>query len=735
MSENQIFLDESTENIPPEGFTVVKTEVEFLRSDGSKNLWISGQVCNYARVVYQARGIKVTEVISPRARLRLLLGNTADTVPSSVLSRSLEILDSAKPKTLAELLFHLTRDEFWIQDVSLEHAARFLTIELDGNLVDLAERQRQIWLTGTGKSELTKVYQNAFTERENFLHDWLTDKSTRKRMGEFPLRLPEKTAVALGDDVARRLRENADQAIIDFPKQTVNKDVYAKAIVEYFSVNVMRLTADIIARVSALLTSAQRVRLEQLLLPPDIGPVAIDADFQTALKWAVEKYLPFRASRWDTESCAEADAMAESFADWLLENYPKLTNLDRETSPINLRAFYTVKKLLKQGYWVLWTVVDGLNYENHQKLLQMLGEKSTKLRVAENSPVFAVLPTITEKAKYGLTTGKFPSENTNRNWDVKNNFRTLFPTGVYAGSDGKNKLLEGLKQDEPTVCYWNFLELDECYHNSINRVFLRNDINAVLDKLARNINQLVSMAKNMNRVAVVICSDHGQMINDCRRVEIDLTDKHAHGRTALASLNDAFLFANASFVKTNNGETVELNPTSFRLSEPTTIALGSTYFVDLKATEHQGAIGVHGGLFPEEAVIGLAVLMREPSHKKISASANGSGESGKRGTIKLGIDNPNPAPVNPLILTIEGIEIAEQGELLLAKVPALSKLDFDMVIEKFPAASDGEEFVINGVLHYEFDDGTTDQCPVSGKLTCKSLYTSKNPSLLDRFKK
>lgn len=736
MPERQIFLDQSKENNPSEGFTIVETEIEFLQSDGAERLWARGQVCEYVRAVYQARKIKVSEVVSPRSRLRALIGDVAESINASLLSRLLQILDGDEnPKNLSDLLFHLTRDEFWAQGVAIEHAARFLTLELDEDLIDLAERQRHIWLAESQKSNLNKIYRNSFPERENSLREWLFDEKLRKSLGEFPLHLSEKNAAILSEEIGRRMRSTNGTAINDFPTATVNKDIYAKAAVEYFSVHTTRLSSDVIAKISPLLSASDRTRLERLIPIPDLLPLASDADFATALKWATEKYLPFRAVQADLKNCADADRLAESFTDWILGNYPKLTALDRETSPINLRTFYTVKKLLGEGYWVLWTVIDGLNYENHQKLLQLLGEKSSNLRIAENSPVVAVLPTITERAKYGLTTGRFPQESVNRNWNHRGNFLANFPDGVYTGDTGTAKITEGLKRETPTVCYWNYMAIDKCYHEQTDVTFLKYEVDGLLQGIAGKINHLVSTAKDINRVAVVICSDHGQVINNCRKFDVDLTDEHAHGRTILHNHEKTFNSPNLPYVKTNNGETVELNPTSFRLGEPTTVALGSTYFVDLRANNETGAIGVHGGLYPEEVVVGLAVMMRQPSHKKISATASGTGESGKAGTIKLEIDNPNLAPVNALSLIIEGIEVSKHGELLLSKIPALNKSDFELSLEKFPAATDGEEFEVEGILHFEFDDGTLEQCAVTGKLVCKSLYTAKNPSLLDRFKK
>ena len=726
----QVFLDESAENAPPTDVTVVETEIEFLRYDGAELLWVRGKVCDYVRLVYQTRKFKITEVVSPRSRIKFLPKNVMDKISPSLLKRLLEIHERENPQTAAELLFHLTRDEFWTSPVSLEHAARFLTIEFEPELFEIAEIQRQIWAADSDRI-LGEIYDRKFDAREEFLRKWLLDDETRKQFGEFPLHLSEKHAALLGDEIGRDLRQTNGVAISKFPKQTPNKKIYARVVLDYFSQNTIRLSADLIARVSGLLTATERAQLERLLPQTALQPLDASADVETALRWATDEYLPFRTAQNQNGKCDEADALADSFAEWILENYPKLANTDREIAPINLRTFYTVKKLWEQNYWVLWVVVDGLSYPNHQKLLQMLGGKLSDLRVAENSPVLAVLPTITEKAKYGLTSGKFPSENVERDFEPKNNFLANFPGGVYAGNDGMTKLAEGLKCGTPTVCYWNFTKIDKCFHDQTDLTFLNYDVNAQLQGLADKINHLVLTANEKNRVAVVICSDHGQMSGECRQLNVDLDGKYAHGRTILEGVSKTFGFANSAFVKTNNGETVDLNPTSFRLSEPTTIALGSTYFADLKA----GKLGVHGGLYPEEVVIGLAVLMRQPSRKPLTATLNGSGETGTSGKVVLTIDNPNSLVINPLSVKVENLEIGNQGDLLLAKVAAQQSASFQIPIEKFPVARDGEEFQVNGTLLYEFEDGTHEECTVSGKLICKSLYSSKNPSLLNRFKK
>ena len=110
MLRPQIFLDESNENPPLADSVVVETEIEFLQHDGAEKLWARGQICDYVHAVYRVRQINVIEVVSPRACLQSLLGTAADIINPSLLVRLIEILDRENPKSVAELLFHLTNE-------------------------------------------------------------------------------------------------------------------------------------------------------------------------------------------------------------------------------------------------------------------------------------------------------------------------------------------------------------------------------------------------------------------------------------------------------------------------------------------------------------------------------------------------------------------------------------------------------------------------------------------------
>jgi hypothetical protein len=711
----------------------VKSEVEFVRKDGAEKLWASGQVCSYVRSVYEGRKQAIEEMVSPRQKLRIVAGSVVDQLSPEVVSRSIEILELHNARTLSELLRGLSNDDLWTSETSAEHAARYLALEVNKDLAPLADAQRRIWSKGKHVEPLSRFYRSPIEERFDLLREWFFDNSLRSDLGEFPVKLVGKNAEIIGSELGRLLRSSKGQICREFPTATPNKEIYAKAIVEYFSHNPTRLTADVLAIVSALLSTDDRNQLESLLPQSDISSVTPSHSVTQVLSWATEKYLPFRLSQANQNNCTESERLAESFAEWILHSYPELTSFERDESPINIRTFYTVKRLAEE-FWVLWVVVDGLSFLNHQELIRLITNKSTNLRASENLPLIAVLPTITEKAKYGLTTGLFPQENTSLNWDTKANFLAAFPNGVYAGNNGMTELAAGLRSETPTVCYWNYTKIDKCHHERIQLSFLKHEVDACLRSLAGHINQIVSTARDINKVAVVICSDHGQIVTPCSRIDKNPTSARVHGRTILIS-GRSFPYPDSPFYKGEDSETVELNPTSFRLSEPTTVALRSTYFVDRTATESEGAIGVHGGLYPEEVVVGMAVLQRRPTYKPITAVISGEGESGKAGFIRLMIDNPNSLILNPLSVFIDGLEVEKQGELLIAKVAPVETVEFEIPVTAFPQPTSGDDFEIQGKLIFEFGDGTKESCELTGKLRCRSLYKAKNPSLLDRFKK
>src|SRR5437868_4395438 len=113
----EIVLDPSQENVVPEQFSVVDTEIEFLRLDGTEErLWIRGEyLCRWVNDLYRARGshpnVMVKELRSPRMKLRALIGAGAEELNRNASERILEILDHAPGLSLDQVLTRITGND------------------------------------------------------------------------------------------------------------------------------------------------------------------------------------------------------------------------------------------------------------------------------------------------------------------------------------------------------------------------------------------------------------------------------------------------------------------------------------------------------------------------------------------------------------------------------------------------------------------------------------------------
>lgn len=738
----EIILDRSKENDVYPGYSIIETDLDFLRSEANltEKIWVRGNfMCDWVKTVYRIRKIndlKITELISPYQQIRNIIGVELDSLDSDLLRNILKIINTEKVEQLNELLRFLTTKDFWIEDPSVQHAAEWLMMEIDPKLTKLAEQIQLSWSKQVKDTVLKKVYEYSIDRREEYLINWLFEDELKNILGVFPIKLEKKFEHLLYEKIGKRLRSSNGKAVLEFPQDTKNKSIYAKAILEYFSNNVKDFTINYLSHISLLLNTNQRNELQNLLNFSKIEPLSINATHEEAFEWATLSYLPFRDYELSkpTNDQTEADELALSFVNWTLEKYPELTSYPSENSPINIKTRHIAEEFSKT-HWVLWVVVDGLNYLDHHKLLKLLGEKAN-LRISRDETVLAVLPTITKRAKYGLTVGKFAYQEEEIKEQVfKKVFIKAFPDGVYAGDTGFSILESGLQSETPKVCYWNFTEIDKLFHKNVDLRSARHDVDSALEALAKKINDLVNSSYDPKLVAVVVCSDHGQMLRECKKLNVSSKSTHTytHGRTALGSFDSSDEKLSEDFLISENLETVSLNPKSFRLYEPTTVVYKLGYLAEDKK-KTKGGIGFHGGLFPEETVLGLSVLLRNTNLQPITAKVFGQGESGKSGKITITIDNPNSASINLITIIINGIEISEQSELFQSHIPKHQNKQFEFSINIFPEPQLNDEFIISGKLYYEFEDGVTETCDITGKLICRTLYSSKGPNLSSRFK-
>lgn len=737
----EFILDPSGENKIREGYSCVDTEVGLLLGDnGQERLWVRGEnLCRWVLSLCRNRGLKegvnYLVLTSPRDKLRPLVGDRVNELDPDTILKVSGLLDQDPHLSIAGLLSRLTSNDQWLEPISSKQAAKYLLCNFDSRLEVLVDIQRKHWIERCDDAALKQVYEKPITERRELARSWLRAGNNFAGLGAFPIELDGEVANLVTEEWGKLLRETHGKAIDELSIDNPNATLIAKVAYEYFSQHNKFLTPRTLYRVSPLLKSSERVKLERLMPRERPQPLSPEATVKTALEWAAKHYLPYR--QWQMRAVPADEPFAQelgtSFSEWVLRNYPKLTTMSREESQLNVRCKYLIQDLLIQRI-LIWVVVDGLNFLNHQHLLRLLAQSEAELHLEQSFLLMAILPTITEKAKFSLTTGRFPRENDKGEWNAQNVFFEMFPTGKYAGKTQLSHLHEYLADDSTRLCYWNMTAVDECYHEQTDPIAIYQNIDAQLGALAANISDLVLRAANPDRISVAISTDHGQMIGPCRQLHLPRRNIRAHGRTATESLLGLEAETSQAYVKNADQTMVELNPIRFQLDEPTTLALGDYYFGGWTTDSKGRAWGVHGGLFPEEVLVGFSVLSRRPQRMPVTGQIGGEGEVGRAGTLRLVVDNPNRAPLSLVSLKIPAIEGYHDARPLHQAVGPLDSETAEITVQKFPSPSIDDNLPVRGTLFYEFEDGVTHECEVRGIIRCKQLYTGKRPSLRDRFK-
>lgn len=739
----RVILDPSRENEVQPGYVCVETEVEFLHQEESGNihLWIRGEnLCRWVSDVCRVRGLAEGEhyktIPSPRLRLQRVLGAKSYELSGAMVGRVIAQLNTHGDIRLSELITRLTEDSFWTQPCSRTHAARWLLTRFNQELLPLVEAQQERWAEECPESQLKSLYKTAVNEREGALRSWLLSDEA-SALGLFPLQVDDYGAQILKEEWGKLLRSSRGAAIERLSPLNPNASHIAQAAYDYFIQHPEELTDEIVTRLCLHLPMPQRGQLEEATPKPCPPPLATEDAVGDVLIWAVDKYLPYR--RWQVntgnkEAEVNVAELSKSFAEWVLHNYPRLSMASRESSHLNVRVKYEIDRLLVDSP-VLWIVVDGLNHVNHRRLLRLLAQSEATLEIEEDHILLAILPTVTEHAKFSLTTGLFPGENVTPRRHIKDIYTSTFSRGTYA-SARIGDLHTALSQEDFRLCYWNMMDVDECYHQQTDPRAAERNIEARLHALAQNISDLVLRSPHKDELAVVICTDHGQMIGHCVKSKSAQTAPNVHGRTFYGELpGNVESTVGEAYRKSSDDSLVTLNPTRFRLSAPVTVPLDNTYFGGWREDAQGKAWGVHGGLYPEEVVVGFTILKRKPVRLPVTATIKGTGEALKPGAFSITVDNPNPAPIIQMMLVLEAVEECKHGLSLPGGINAASCATTTVEIVRFPAPTTDVISEVKGTLIYEFEDGVPHRCEITGTLTSKQIYSTQRPSLRDRFKR
>ena len=748
-----VTLDPTNAYQVPEGYLAIASELEWLKYFHIKEVtepqhyWISGSyLCNFTRKCLELHNLSdtiVTEKQEPTIFLQSLIKNNSINLAQwqyeplknylYTLCDRLSYYQISKPQAdpIVQLLADITgNQQVWIDSPSINHLAQWLLINVHEDFHPFEKYWQQVVTQSINNLKLAAAYGTE--NKQELLRSWIGLSSITKiaqDFGEFPLGLPAQIVKELNNYWQQKILESEgkilDNIPLDLPHIQQITNIAYKLSVKHPEM----IVSDRIDRLPY--SVSQRHKLLNLL-PPHL-PEALDlnASVAEAINWATEQYLPFR--QWELTVARksinerESDHLGESFAHWLYQQYPNLKTQSVADSPLNYSTAHLVAQLAKRNP-VLWVVVDGLGWLDHQELLQYLTEdnslKHTLKIEKELSPRISILPTKTEYAKWSLYT-QLPCDRSDWSPEMGKAFPQM-GIGEYYTDSRCNLLYADLRNAKHSLFCWDTVKFDEIYHDARDWDSLYRVTRAsTLRELANDIHYCIQQHPQPQSLKVVIASDHGQLMGEIPLLTNPPRDVNGSGRIAIGRTEDPRCFI--------------LEAKAFGLPEDISVPRNGSCFSTFQKTSQGLGIGLHGGLFPEEAIIGFSVLSQIVERKPVSISINGSGKANQKGKLSITIDNRfNSATIYNLFLSIRELPELLYGKQITRQLSS-SKETYSIEISfpKLPPNTQNTDvkYSLSGDLRFRFADGEVMQIdlPADTTIIISQIYTSEFTGGLDEF--
>jgi hypothetical protein len=455
------------------------------------------------------------------------------------------------------------------------------------------------------------------------------------------------------------------------------------------------LTESRVNKLAPFLDSRVLHKLKTLIPPKQPTLLSQDAEIHQALKWATTEYLPFR--RWQAQYASSgqhretAESSADTFVTWLLKAYPSLKLDPVADSVLNYSVTADVER--RSVEWpVLWVVVDGLGWLEHLELVRKLCSAQGFSLSVQPTPKLAILPTKTEFAKWSLYAQLLPNHSS---WepDAGKGFTASARSDRFTDAPSRREALAvDLRAGSRRIYCWDTTKYDSLFHNDTDWSHLSGvAVPNMLSTIADEIKYFVSQHPIPTSVQVVICSDHGQLIGEQQQ---------------LASLPPQFEYSGRlTFGTVQDPRFVTLDADKFGLPRTISIVRGPGCVRSYQVSQSGDSLGMHGGLLPEEVVVGVSVLRLGVKRKLIDVLCRGNGKAQHRSVLHVEIVNPNDARITDGYLYIPEIPELQGGAPIRLNVEPFGQAAIDLVIEKWPELPPGSKsdlLKLSGGLRFEF---------------------------------
>lgn len=716
-SEKPIVLDPTGLYSIPSGYTAITDEVEWLKFFGVSNspCWVKGKrLCDWAQAWLEARNrdSEIAEIKqNPRLRLKALFHRQV--LPSQWSDEQLLILATRldsypKENPIAYLLADITKsNDIWLGERSIQNLAAWLGIEVPAECKSL----QKVWQNQFSEHELAKYYQTE--DKLLLLRRWLgIAEPIITELGKYPLEIPDIVVEEFDQYWMQRLY-NTEGKIIDEIRPSIQVGIKRIADIAYNIIK-NRPSWNNIARekIVPYLTPQQKVTLRESQPPPIAQPLTLNNTKEEVLTWVTQSYLPYR--RWEIQQSEMKSRgfLAESFVDWMLEYYPQMKLYPVDNSCLNYNVTSLVKNLCKSSP-VFWVVVDGLSWLDHLELLYFLTQNKQLCVETEIQPKFSILPTKTEYAKWSLYSQLLPNHSSWNN-NIDNAFKKI-GTGKRYTDSRKTELRQDLKAAKYNLYCWDTEQLDKLYHSEKDwKNFFEIKRPNTLKTIAEEIQSFVTEFPHPG-IKVVIASDHGQILGTSEKIANCPRELDPKGRMAIGTTDDSRF--------------VVLKKEYYDVPHDISIVKNSASVSSFNYTQDKKVVGSHGGLYPEEVVIGVSVLQTFIQRHPVLISCSGEGKANQLGELEITIHNPNSVSLTNLYLYINELPSLKDGIFLEKKIPAYQSTTFKIKIPKVPELPPTHEvnsLLLSGELTFEFsnlESGNATLTPDS-KIIIHQIYSS-----------
>lgn len=687
---NKIILDPTGLYQPHNSYTIITTEVQWLRdfTPQHDNYWIQGKtLCNWTEEwlrVWNKSDLIVEKKQDPRLKLSAILAPLS--IPNNwddqhILKLAIQFYKYSVNHPIESLLADITNTEksFWsIDQLSIEHLAKWLYVQIPQEYQIFEDVWKYKISQNHNHDHLLTYYQ---TENKNqLLKNWLgltLDLNFINILGKYPLNVPDFCLEEFSNFWEQKIYQTEAKILDDLIlHQEPGKKIIASIAFNCLSNKAIWITQERISKISLYLNNTEKSQLSQKLPPIQPLPLSIDDSPQDALKWVTESYLPFRS--WETninytpKEQQISEQLADSFVSWILKYYPDLKIDNVENSFLNYNVAFQVQKLAKNNP-ILWIVVDGLGWLDHQELISILTKDNQLLLEKDIQPLFSIIPTKTEYAKWSLYTQLLPEHNS---WkpNAKDGF-SMVKSGKRYTDNNKHELNQDLKDKKYQIYCWDTDQLDELYHQEKDwKTLYKVERVSRLEGIARNIQHFLeeyhSSKELKEELKIVITSDHGQMMGEVKKLSNCPEELQSKGRMGVG--------------KTDDHRFIVLDARRFGLPHDISIVRNSDCISAFTYTKDKEIIGSHGGLFPEEVVLGFSVLSQSLKRYPVIVTCSGEGQPKQPGELIITIHNHNLVSLTSPCLYVNELTDFKTGKILDITIKPNEKVIHRISISEYP---------------------------------------------------